>query len=242
MSDVDDQIARARAAMERIAGDYSGQVGALTRTHQRRIRRTAGNIGRKFRNIAIADAVILVAAIVLGMVVGGIGLFGFLAVMMLLFAVNFAILLTPGTRAPTQEKLREVDIKALPQQTERWLEAQRPALPAPAVRLVDSIGQKLEALSPQLARVDGGSETAFEVRKLVGEQLPAFVQDYNRVPTSLRGVERNGRSPNAELVDGLKLIEREIADMTARLAAGDLDQLQTRGRYLELKYKDENPG
>ena len=241
MSDVDDQIARARAAMERIASDY-GQLGTVARTQHRRIRRTAGQIGRKFRNIAIADAVILMTAIVLGFVTGGIGLFGFLAVVMLLMAVNLAILLAPAPRAPTEEKLREVDLKILPQQTERWLEAQRPALPAPAVRLVDSIGLKLEALSPQLQRVDGGSETAFEVRKLVGEQLPAFVQDYNRVPASLRGVERNGRSPDAELVDGLKLIEREIADMTQRLAAGDLDQLQTRGRYLEMKYKDDPQG
>ena len=239
MSDVDDQIARSRAAWERMASDYTGQLGAVARTHHRRIRRTAGNVGRKFRNIAIADAAILVAAIVLGLFVGGIGLFGFLAVVMLLMAVNLAILLSPGPRAPTEQTLRQVELKVLPQQTERWLEAQRPALPAPAVRLVDSIGQKLEALTPQLQRIDNGSETAFEVRKLVGEQLPAFVQDYGRVPASLRGVERNGRSPDAELVDGLKLIEREIADMTQRLAAGDLDQLQTRGRYLEMKYKDE---
>lgn len=235
MSDVDDQIARARAAMERIAGDY----GTVARTHQRRIRQTAGSVGRKLRRVAIADALILVAAIVLGLFVGGIGLFGFLAVIMLMFAVNMAIILQPAPRAPAAEKLREVELKILPQQTERWLAAQRPALPAPAVRLVDSIGQKLEALTPQLARVDGGSEEAFEVRRLVGEQLPAFVGDYNRVPQSLRGVERNGRSPDAELVDGLKLIEREIADMTQRLAAGDLDQLQTRGRFLEMKYKDD---
>ena len=147
MSDVDDQIARARAAMERIAGDYSGQMGAVARTHERRIRRTAGNIGRKFRTIAIVDAAVLVAVIVLGFLVGGIGLFGFLAVVMLLFAINMAILLapSPGSRPPSEEKLREVELKILPQQTERWLEAQRPALPAPAVRLVDSIGQKLEA-------------------------------------------------------------------------------------------------
>ena len=242
MSDVDDQIARARAAMERIAGDYSGQWGAVARTHHRRVRRTASNIGRKFRNIAITDAAILASMIVLGLFIGGIGLFGFLAVVMLLMAVNLAILLAPRPRAPTEQKLRGVELKVLPQQTERWLEAQRPALPAPAVRLVDSIGQKLEALTPQLARVDGGSEEALEVRRLVGEQLPAFVGDYNRVPASLRSVERNGRSPDAELVDGLKLIEREIADMTTRLAAGDLDQLQTRGRYLEMKYKDEGAG
>ncbi|WP_419808902.1 hypothetical protein [Sphingomonas sp.] len=238
MSDVDDQIARARAAMERIAGDYGTRVD----THRRRVRRTAGQVGRKLRQVAIADALILVAAIVLGLVVGGIGLFGFLSVVMLLMAVNLAILLAPGPRAPTEEKLRQVELKSLPAQTERWLEAQRPALPAPAVRLVDRINQRLEALTPQLARVEDNSEPAFEVRRLVGEQLPAFIQDYGRVPTTLRAVERNGRSPDAELVDGLKLIEREIEEMTGRLAAGDLDQLQTRGRFLELKYKDEGQG
>lgn len=241
MSDVDDQIARARAAMERIAGDYAGQVNAVARTHGRRVRRTAGNVGRKLRNVAIADAAILFAAVILGHFIT-LGILGVAAVVMLLIAVNLAILMAPGPRAPTEERLREVDLKILPQQTERWLEAQRPALPAPAVRLVDSIGQRLEALTPQLARVDSGSEQAFEVRRLVGEQLPAFIKDYERVPATLRGVERNGRSPDAELVDGLKLIEREIADMTGRLAASDLDQLQTRGRFLEMKYKDEQAG
>lgn len=232
MSDVDDQIARARAAMERIAGDYG--------THQRRIRRTAGNVGRKLRMVAIADAAILAVVIVLGLVLGGIGLFGFLAVVMLLMAVNLAILLAPTGRAPTEQKLRQVELKALPAQTERWLEAQRPALPAPAVRLVDSISQRLEALTPVLTRVGEDSEPAGEVRRLVGEQLPAFINDYGRVPTTLRTVERNGRSPDRELVDGLKLIEQGIGDMTERLAASDLDQLQTRGRYLEMKYKDES--
>ena len=236
MSDVDDQIARARAAMERIAGDY----GVAARSYERRIRRTAGHVGRRLRNAAIADAAILIAAVVIGLLLpAGLGLFGFLAVVMLLIATTLTILLAPGPRAPTGEKLRDTDLKALPQQTERWLEAQRPALPAPAVRLVDSISHRLETLTPQLARVEEHTDAAFEVRKLVGEQLPAFVGDYARVPAHLRTVARNGRTPDAELVDGLKLIEREIGQMTERLAASDLDQLQTRGRYLELKYKDE---
>ena len=135
--------------------------------------------------------------------------------------------------------LREVDIKALPAKTERWLEAQRPALPAPARGLVDQIGVRLETLSPQLGRLEGREEEAYEVRRLIGEQLPAFVNDYARVPEPLRRVERNGKTPDAELVAGLKLIEQEIADMTARLAQNDLDSLSTRGRYLEIKYRDE---
>ena len=71
------------------------------------------------------------------------------------------------------------------------------------------------------------------------EQLPAFVADYSRVPDSLRRVERNGRTPDGALVDGLGVIEREIAAMTERLAQGDLDSLQTRGRFLEMKYQGE---
>ena len=239
MSDVDDQIARARAAMERIAGDY----GAVARTHHKRIRRTAGEVGRKLRNVAIADAAILFLAVIVGLLLpGGLGILGVMAVFMLLIAVSLGILMAPGPRAPSEQTLRQVELTALPHQTERWLEAQRLALPAPAVRLVESIGQKLETLTPQLARVENDTEAAFEVRKLVGEQLPAFIKDYERVPASLRTVERNGRSPDAELVDGLKLIEQEIGDMTQRLAASDLDQLQTRGRYLELKYRDDAKG
>jgi hypothetical protein len=105
--------------------------------------------------------------------------------------------------------------------------------------MIDRIGVRLGALSPQLVALDNGSEPAFEVRRLIGEQLPAFVNDYARVPPTLRTTPRNGRTPDAELVDGLKLIEQEIGDMTQRLAQTDLDALATRGRFLEMKYKDE---
>ena len=234
MSDVDDQIARARAAMERIAGDY----GEVARGHGRRVRRRAVSVGKRLALIAAADAAILIAAMIAGIFVP-LGIFGFLAVIMLLIAVTLAIALAPAAKPPTEEKLRQVELKVLPQQTERWLEAQRLALPAPAVRLVDQISQRLETLTPQLARVEDNTDAAYEVRKLVGEQLPAFIKDYERVPADLRTVARHGRSPDAELVDGLKLIDREIGEMTQRFAASDLDQLRTRGRYLELKYKDE---
>lgn len=228
-SEVDAQIERARAAMERIADGYRDGPAR---------RRAVQSIGRRLTNIAIADAVILVAAFVVGMI-HPLGVIGATLVMLLLLAATVALAVWPGeAAAPPPEKLRTVDLKALPAQTERWLEAQRPALPAPARTLVDRIGQRLDVLSPQLASVDGDADTGLELRRLIGEQLPAFVADYNRVPATLRGVERNGRSPDAQLVDGLSLIEREIADMTQRLAQDDLDNLQTRGRFLEMKYRD----
>ena len=235
MSEVDAQIERAREAMARISSDYRDTA----RGHTRRLKRGAATLGRKVSLIAAANAVLLIVAAVFGAVVLPLGIMGALAVLLLMVAVTLAIAMAPAARAPSPAKLREVDIKVLPARTERWLEAQRPALPAPARTMVDRIGIKLEALTPQLARLEDGTEHAFEVRRLVGEQLPAFVNDYARVPPTLRTTPRNGKTPDAELIDGLKLIEQEIGDMTQRLAQSDLDALQTRGRFLEMKYRDE---
>lgn len=237
MSDVDDAIAAARSSWSRIADTRGDPVETRER------RKTTQAIGKRLTRIAVADAAILVGAIVFALVVSPLGIMGSLLVMALLVAATLLFAVWPGEgRPPAPEKLRTVDIKALPAQTERWLGAQRPALPAPARSVIDQIGLRLDTLSPQLGRLDDGTEDAHEVRRLIGEQLPAFVNDYARVPEPLRRVERNGKTPDTELVDGLKLIEREIAEMTARLAQGDLDNLATRGRYLEMKYKDGEGG
>ena len=191
--------------------------------------------------IAAAVLAILVGFTVVGMVMP-VGIMGALLLMVMLVAAVAGLAVWPSDAppaAPPPDRLRTVDLKALPAQTGRWLGAQRPALPAPARSVADRIGARLEVLSPQLGQVDPADENALELRRLIGEQLPAFVNDYARVPTPLRTVERNGRTPDRELVDGLSLIEREIAAMTERLAQGDLDSLSTRGRYLEMKYKGE---
>jgi len=233
MSEVDDAIDAARASWNRIASDPSPAAPA------RRARRNQP-LGRRLKRIAIADAGILVAAVVVGMIVP-LGIMGALLVMALLIAATVVFAVWPPEHAapPRPEKLRDVDLRALPAQTERWLQAQRRVLPAPAQHLVDRIGDRLDTLSPQLGRVATDGPEAIEIRRLVGEQLPAFVADYSRVPDSLRRVERNGRTPDGALVDGLGVIEREIAAMTERLAQGDLDSLQTRGRFLEMKYQGE---
>ena len=236
MSEVDDAIASARASWSRISDDR-GASGAVRLPTRARARNTQA-IGKRLTRIVVADAVILIAAMVIGWVVP-LGIGGAMLVMALLVAATLLFAVWPAERAPTPERLASVDIKALPRQTERWLEAQRPALPAPAVTLVDRIGLRLETLAPQLARFADDAPEAIEVRKLVGEQLPAFVKDYERVPRALRTTARNGRTPDAELVAGLSLIEQEIGEMTQRLAQDDLDTLATRGRFLEMKYRDE---
>ena len=164
---------------------------------------------------------------------------GALLVGALLVAVTLFLLFATLTPAVRAEQLTQVPLKALPLMTEQWLDTQRKLLPAPAQTLVDGIGVKLETLSPQLATLDEREPVAAEVRKLIGEQLPELLKGYAKVPPPLRGVARNGKSPDAQLADALKLIDDEIGDMSAQIAQGDLDSLETRGRFLEIKYRDE---
>ena len=54
---------------------------------------------------------------------------------------------------------------------------------------------------------------------------------------------RSGLTPDQQLAQGLQVIDDEISQMSAQLAQGDLDLLATRGRYLQIKYRDEDgPG
>ena len=231
-TDVDKQIARSSEFLDRTRDRYES-----IRMRARKRREAA--ILRRVARIAIADALILVAALVIGFV-APIGMGGALLVMALLILTTLLLAIFPRPEGVTAVELSATSLSALPLQTEKWLEAQRPALPAPAKTLVDSIGVRLETLAPQLARLDEREPAAAEVRKLIGEQLPELIEGYGRVPEPLRRVERNGSTPEAQLADSLALIDAEIGTMTEKLAQGDLDLLATRGRYLQIRYRDDD--
>lgn len=233
-TDVDRLNARADELIQRSRAQRP-DTPADRRSRQHREAEVMRRIGR----IAAADGVILVGAIVFALAVAPLGIMGAMLVAVLMIAATLLFAALPTSAPPTAEKLVEVPLKALPRSTERWLDAQRPALPSPVSSLIDSIGVKLEILAPQLVMLDQQSQAAFEVRKLVGEQLPELVKGYQRVPEPLRGVERNGLTPDQQLAQGLQLIDDEIAEMSNQLAQGDLDHLATRGRYLQIRYADD---
>lgn len=234
-TDVDRALARAQENLERVRARTDSSVSKRLRRHRE------SEIMTRVGRIAAADALILVGAIVIGLMLpAGIGFMGAMAMVGLMIAATLTFALLPGARVPEAEALTHVPIKALPRSTERWLEAQRPALPAPMRGLVDSIGVRLETLEPQLAMLDEQAPAAAEIRKLVGEQLPELVKGYQRVPQPLRTVPRNGMTPDQQLAQGLQVIDDEIAEMTEQLAQGDLDSLATRGRYLQIRYADED--
>jgi len=232
-TDVDRELSRIGDTLNR--GRSRTDVAVSGRNRQHREAEVVRRIGR----IAAADGAIIVGAIAFALVVAPLGIMGAMLVGLLLIAATMLFAVLPASTPVNVEKLAEIPLKALPRSTERWLDTQRPALPAPVRGLVDSIGVKLETLTPQLAALDENSPAAVEVRKLIGEQLPELVKGYGRVPEPLRRVERNGLTPDQQLAQGLQLIDDEIAEMTAQLAQGDLDNLATRGRFLQIKYQGD---
>lgn len=202
---------------------------------RRRRERRKARAARMMRRMFFVTLAILVGAVVWGMIspIGGAGV---MAVALAIVLAWVGVILFTAEPAARAEELPQVPLKALPHRTEQWLESQRPALPAPANRLIDQIGVRLEGLAPCVQQLDEREPAAMEVRRLVGEELPELIRGYSRVPEQLR---RQG--PDAQLVEGLRLVESELGRMTEQLASGHLDQLATQGKYLELKYRGD-PG
>ncbi len=214
------------------------------RRAQRRRERRRRQFLKLSRRLMAAVAIVFGAMIAWGLAIGPVGQTGIMVAMLALGIAWFVILGRsrggePGVEAPAAA----TDLVALPSRTEDWLDRQRAALPAPAQRPLDAIALQLEALGAQLQGIDPREPAAIEVRRLVGDELPALVRNYRKVPPSLRRAPRDGGpTPDRQLVDGLGLIGEEIARMNRQLAAGDLDALATQGRYLELKYRDGELG
>lgn len=204
----------------------------------RQIRR--GHFGRKLRNVALAVGGIWLGLSIVGWFVSAIGLSGLAIGALATVAAVWLFGSYPKLKAPSRADLNPntTDVKALVGRTELWLESQRRALPAPAVKLVDTIGLQLDSLGEQLVGMDQASPQATEVRKLVGEHLPDMIDGYRKIPENLRYEERAGTTPAKQFLDGLQTISTEIDSVTRQLAAGALDNLAIKTRYLEYKYGD----
>lgn len=196
----------------------------------------ARHFTKKIVRILVAAVAILVAAGIVGGIVGGIGFGGVMITALAIVAATVLFAAFPRMKAPKRADLNKGDVRQLVGRTELWLENQRPALPPPAVTLVDQIGVQLDALGLQLDGIDQSHPSAQEVRKLVGEHLPEMIDSYRKIPANLRREERAGSTPDAQLVDSLGKISAEIDSVTRQLADGALDDLAIRTRYLDYKY------
>ncbi len=222
--------ARQSLSNQRAGGRRGGSIGrrsaALKREHA----------FRKLVRVLLAVAGVIFAAMVAGLVLDGIGWTGVIVTMLAIVVAAGVFSSFPKLKVPTLESLGQGDTRSLVGRTEMWLESQRPALPAPAVQLVDQIGLQLDALGQQLDGLDEAAPAAREVRKLVGEHLPGLVSTYTSIPRHLRGEASGGASPDQRLTESLGKISGEIDSVTRQLASGAIDNLAIQTRYLDYKY------
>jgi hypothetical protein len=190
--------------------------------------------------------VVIPSMIAGGFLLGPRGVEGLVAAPLLLFLSYAGILYWTFKRRPElQAKLpalpKASEIAQLPAQTDDWLEQQRSFLPHVAQTRLDSIGQRLEALNPQVSKLDPNQPAAAELRRLLGEELPELVNAYRKVPKGLQQKPLyDGPSPERQLLEGLATIDEQIGRMHERLATEDLHALATHQRYLDMKYKRDD--
>ena len=232
MPDSNRVMADAEALLQRVSPE-----GRRLAQRQRQRRNRA--LARAFGRSLVATVAIIIAATAIGWVIP-IGQIGFLVALVAILAAWVILFAMSHEPEETVQSLAASDITMLPQKTEAWLQRQRAALPPPAQRLADGIGLKLEQLAPQVANLDPREPAAAEVRKLLSVELPELIDGYARVPLNLRKDAGNGIAPDKQLVEALGVVDSELARMSADLASGDLNKLATQGRYLQLKYKDED--
>lgn len=230
-----------RSLAENRAGGYHRRASIGRGSADLKSRHLIGKIKR----IALAVGGIVIAAMVAGMVIDGIGFAGVMVTLLAIVAAVFVFSAFPKMKVPKRAELNKGDTREMVGRTELWLEHQRPALPPPAAKIVDDLGVQLDALGLQLETVDQSHPAVREVRQLVGEHLPEMIDSYRKVPAHLRGEKRAGATPDEQLADGLGRISREIDSVTRQLADGALDDLAVRHRYLDYRYgegatKDES--
>lgn len=201
------------------------------RERRRRQRHSSRLVGRVMLLAIVAVAVLGLADAMLGTVPDWL-----LAVTATVFLAASAFTSYRARRQPASAaQLRTSPLTALPHAVASWLENRQQALPAPAAALTDGIATRLRELAPQFARLDPREPAADAVRCLLAVELPDLIDRYQSVPPRLRS-----QGADSHLVNGLGIVDAEVARMTAELARGDVNALATRDRFLELKYQGDD--
>jgi hypothetical protein len=230
---VDNAIARFDEVMGRL--DRTAEARAAS---QRDVSRSLRSIGRKAAVIGIALFLLMVATVVAGLALNGIGLTGLFIVSVLTVLILIAVSVWP-----TEPKERKFDEKMpntqVVQQLDSYLVRSRRALPAPAATRIDAISAQLPLLESKLGEVDPLDPLAQDARRLMGKHLPELIERYERVPAQYRHEpDGEGMTVDQRLVAGLDAAHQALGDIGSKLARQDRDAFETHGRFIESRYKD----
>jgi len=198
------------------------------------------HLARKAARVAFAVMAILFAALVAGLVIDGIGFTGVVVTFLAMVAAVGVLATFPRLKVPEIGALNRGEVRSMVARTELWLEAQRPALPAPAVTLIDQIGVQLDGLGLQLEGVDPAEPAVSEVRKLVGEHLPGLIRAVKREGRTVVWScdPMHGNTINAAGGYKTRPFERVMGEIRNFFAVHQLEGTHAGGVHLEMTGKN----
>ncbi len=232
MADADEIVARNDERLHRM-----NLADVARRGRARRRQMAAENAGRRLKRAGLVGGTIIGSLLLWGLIIGPIGTTG-LILAVLLGLVGMVMAGVWNRNEPQPRDLAEASATAMPAATEAWLYRQR--LPAKASPQIDAIGALLATLETQLSRVPPTDPIAQDLARLLGKHLPDLVERYTRVPIEQRGrtIDSDGNTIETTLIEGLKIVETELARASDALSAADRDAVLVQGKFLEKRYRD----
>lgn len=240
MTEVADKVERAIARFERVARQIDERGGPARDAARRERRRLNAGLGRTTMQIAIALAVIWLVTIIIGLA-KPIGMFGFLAALLLTVIVA-GIVIARGGRRVVSAPAPSADLPNGPMvdRFDSYLYRARQVLPPPAQAELDSLTQVLPSLKQTLERVETLDPAAQDARRLMSVHLPGLIERYERVPAAYRQeTDGEGKTVDQRLVEGLAAGRAALADVAERLARADVAELETQGRFIQSRYGEQ---
>ena len=240
MTDVTDKVERAIARFDRVTRQLDQRGGPAQEAGRRERHRLNVGFGRTLSRVGIAIGVIWLATIVFGLF-NPIGMFGFLGVLIVTIAVA-GILVARGGREAISAPAPSTDLPNGPMvdRFDSYIYRVRPALPAPAQAQLDAISAVLPALKQTLERVDMLDPQAQDARRLMSVHLPGLIERYADVPKAYRQEQDGeGKTVDERLVESLAAARGALAEVSERLARGDLAAFETQGRFIQSRYGEQ---
>jgi hypothetical protein len=231
---VEDVIAKMDSTFARWDGRTPEAVGAQRRYYGRAVRSVVSRVA----SMGVAIALLAIATVAFGLIVGPIGWNGLFVVALLTLAIMVAFSVWPSEPKRVAYS-DELPTGTLVRRLEGVLVRERRALPAPAARRVDAISAQLPLLESRLGEVDVLDPLAQDARRLMGKHLPELIERYERIPTAYRHQpDGEGMTADQRLVSSLDAAKEALDDIGARLAQSDRQAFETQGRFIESRYKD----
>lgn len=108
---------------------------------------------------------------------------------------------------------------------------------------VDSIGDTIRMLLPQIANINAGDYDLFNLRQTALDYLPAMLNEYLALDKEYRTeqIVQDGKTAKDLLIEQLDLLDDEMKEIAEDLGRGSAQRLIAHGRFLEAKFEEPSP-